>query len=350
MNQEQLYSSVLVKIGVERSNLLNKQKLEQLTDCKSLKEFVIELGQTIYEKHLMHLTQPYTTNIFERAFRENFIEVCIKIVRSSPDVASAFLKNYLLKFEHENIKTLLRAISIGLSYDEIKSKIYLPVETFLKRQNLILKAAMTIQVKLAVDALQTTVYGPSLIIGLKKYEETGSTKYFDILLDRMFYENLGKSMKDLPKSDRELAFFYVSRQTDCFNILTILRAKLLGYEPNWIRMTISRNFYNVHKQIIETMITAKNFEEAFNMVKKSYYKKFFIKSDIPQETISIAEKNFRRDIFEHIKKTEIGDPFNVESPIAFILKKEIEVYNLTAISLGIEYNWKKDDILQLLLF
>lgn len=350
MNQEQLYSSVLVKIGVERSNLLNKQKLERLTDCKSLKEFAVELEQTIYGKNITHLVQPYTANVFEKAFRENFIEVCIKIVRSSPDVASAFLKNYLLKFEHENIKTILRAISIGLPYDELKSKIYLPVETFLKRQKLILKAAMAIQVKLVVDALQNTVYGPSLITGLKKYEETGSTKYFDILLDRMFYEYLGKSMKDLPKSDRKLAFFYVSRQTDCFNIVTILRAKLLGYEPNWIRMTVSRNFYNVPKQTIEAMLTAKNFEAAFNIVKQSYYKKFFVKSDIPQETISIAEKNFRRNIFEHIKKTEIGDPFNVESPIAFIVKKEIEIYNLTAISLGIEYNWKKNDILRLLLF
>jgi vacuolar-type H+-ATPase subunit C/Vma6 len=32
------------------------------------------------------------------------------------------------------------------------------------------------------------------------------------------------------------------------------------------------------------------------------------------------------------------------------MKKEIEIYNLTAINLGIEYNWKKNDILRLLLF
>lgn len=350
MNEEQLYSSVLVKIGVERSHLLSKQKLERLTDCKTLAEFASELGQTVYGKKLAQMTTPYTTNDFERAFRENFIEVCIKIVQNSPDFVSGFLKTYLLKFEQENIKTVLRAVSVGLPPGEIRSKLYLPVETFLKRHELILKAVMAIQVKSVVDALQNTLYGPSLITGLQKYEETGSTKYFDVLLDRLFYEKLGKSFKDLPKNEQELASFYVSRENDRFNILTVLRAKLLGYKPHWIRMTISRNFYNVPEKTIEAMLMAEDFESAFNIVKQSYYKELFVKAETPEETLSAAEKAFRHDIFQHIKKTKIGDPFNIGSPIAFIVKKEIELRNLTAISLGIEYDKKKADILSWLLF
>jgi V/A-type H+-transporting ATPase subunit C len=350
LSEEQLYSSVLVKIGVERSHLLSEQKLERLTDCKTLTEFASELGQTVYGKKLTQMTPPYTPNDFERAFRENFIEVCIKIVHNSPDVVSAFLKTYLLKFEQENIKTILRAVSIGLPHDEIINKLYLPVEKFLKRQELILKAAMAIQVKLVIDVLQNTLYGDSLITGLQKYDETGSTKYFDVLLDKLFYEKLGKSLKDLPKNEQEFASFYVSMENDRFDILTILRAKLLGYDPHWIRMAISRNFYNVPEKTIEAMLMADDFESAFNVVKQSYYKELFVKAETPEETLSAAEKAFRRDIFQHVKKTKISDPFNIGSPIAFIVKKEIEVYNLTAISLGIEYGRKKSDVLGWLLF
>lgn len=350
MSQEQLYSNVLVKVGVERSHLLNKEKLERLTDCKTLEEFASELRETIYGEKLTKLMLPYKSRNFERLFRESLIEVGIKIVRSSPEIASSFLKTYLLKFEHENIKTILRAASIGLPSDEITSKIYLSVENFLKRQEIISKAAMAIHVKSVVDVLRSTIYGPSLISGLQKYEETGSTKCFDILLDRMFYEQLGETFKDLPKKEQEHVFFYVSRETDEFNTLTILRAKLLGYEPHWIRMAISRNSYNVPEQTIESMLMADDFESVFSIIKQSYYKKLFVKAEIPAETISAAEKAFRRDLFERAKKTKVGDPFNVGTPISFMVKKEIELYNLTAISLGIEYNWKKDDISRLLLF
>jgi len=349
LSQEQLYSNVLVKVGVERSHLLSKEKLERLTECKNLKEFASELRETIYGEKLAKVTLPYTSKIFEKAFRESLIEVNIKILRNSPETVSPFIKAYLLKFEHENIKTILRAASVGLSYDEITRKIYMPVEVFLKRQDIILKAAMAIHVKSVVDVLQTTLYGPLLIAGLQKYIETGSTKFFDILLDRFFYEHFGEKFKDLPKKEQEYALFYVSREIDRFNILTIFRAKILGYDPNWIRMAISRNFYNVPEQTIEALLMADDFGSAFKIIKQSYYKKLIVRAETPEETVSAAEKAFRMDLFEHAKRTIIGDPFNVGIPIAFLVQKEIELYNLTAISLGIEYNWKKDDISHLLL-
>jgi V/A-type H+-transporting ATPase subunit C len=349
LSQAKLYSNVLVKVGVERSHLLSKDKLKALTECKSLEEFASGLRETIYGEKLAKVTLPYTSKDFERVFRESLIEVNCKIAQNSPENVSPFLKAHLLKFEHENIKAILRAASVGLSYDEIISKIYMPVEEFLEKREIIANAAMGIHVKSVVDALRTTFYGPLLVTGLRKYEETGSTKFFDILLDRMFHENLGEAFKNLPKKEQKQAFFYVSMKTDSFNLSTILRAKILNYDPHWIRMATSRNFYNVPEQTIEALLMADDFESAFNIVKQSYYNKFFVKAEIPEETVSVAEKAFRKATLEHLKKTKIGDPFNIGTPIGFMVQKEVEAYNLTAISLGIEYGWKPDDILRLLL-
>jgi vacuolar-type H+-ATPase subunit C/Vma6 len=98
LSQEQLYSNVLVKIGVERSHLLSKEKLESLTNSNNLEEFASELRETIYGEKLARLKLPYTSRAFERVFREQLIEVVIKIVRSSPELVSEFLKTYLQKF------------------------------------------------------------------------------------------------------------------------------------------------------------------------------------------------------------------------------------------------------------
>jgi vacuolar-type H+-ATPase subunit C/Vma6 len=348
LSQEQLYSNVLVKVGVERSHLLSKEKLVRLTECKNLKEFVSELKETIYGEKLTKVTLPYTSKLLEKVFRESLIEVTIKILRNSPETVSPFIRAYLLKFEHENIKTILRAASVGLPHDEITRKIYMPVEVFLKRQDVILKAAIAIHVKSVIDVLKATPYGPLLVAGLQKYEETGSTKFFDILLDRFFYEQFGEKFTDLPKREQKHAFFYASREIDRFNILTIFRAKILGYDPNWTRMAISHNSYNVPEQTIEALLMADDFGSAFDVIEESYYKKLIVKAETPEETVSAAEKAFKMDLFEHAKRTIIGDPFNIGTPLALLIRKEIELANLTAISLGIEYNWKKDEISHLL--
>jgi len=348
LNRAKLYSNVLVKVGVERSYLLSENKLKTLTRCKNLEELASELKGTIYGEKLAKIASPYTSRKFERVFRENFTEVCCKMVQNSPENVSEFLKAYLLRFEHKNIKTILRAASVGLSYEEIMSRIYMSVEDFLKRRDILVKAAMATHVKSVVDALKDTVYGPLLSAGLRKYEETRSTKFFDLLLDRMFYEKLGEAFKNLPKKEQRDAFFYVSMETDGFNLLTILRAKILGYDSHWIRMAISRNFYNVPEQTIEALLMANGFETAFNIAKQSYYKKFFIKSGAPEETVSRAEESFRKAVLEHAKKTKIGDLFNVGTVLGFMVEKEVEAYNLIAISLGTEYGWKSDDILSVL--
>jgi vacuolar-type H+-ATPase subunit C/Vma6 len=335
-------------VAVERSRLLSEDKLKTLTRSKNLEEFASELKETNYGKKLAKVSLPNTAR-FERVFRENLVEVTCKMAQASPENVSQFLKMHLLKFEHENIKTILRATSFGLSHNEITSKIYMPVEEFLKRSDIITKAASSIDVKSVVETLKTTVYGPLLITELRRYEETGSTKFFDILLDRMFYENLGEELESLPKKERKHAFFYVSIETDSFNLSVILRAKILGYDPQWIRMAIAPKFYNIDGETIETLLMSNDFESAFNIVKQSDYSRFFVKADTSEEALSLAEKAFRRAILEHVKKTKVGDLFNVGVPLGLIVQKEIEAYNLTAISLGIGYCWKPDDILRLLI-
>jgi vacuolar-type H+-ATPase subunit C/Vma6 len=339
----------LVKVGVERSYLLGEGKLKALTQCKNLEDFASELGETIYGRKLAKVGLPNSAK-FERVFRQNLIETSCRIVQNSPEKVSSFLKMRLLKFEHENIKTILRAVSFGLSHDEIIGRIYMSVEDFLKKGDLIAKAAMSVDVYSAVEVLKTTVYGPLLAMGLRKYQETKSTKFFDILLGRMLYEKIGKVFRNLPKKEQKHSFFYVSMETDSFDLFTILRAKILNYDPYWIRLAITPKSYNIPEKTVEALLMSNDFESAFNIVKQSCYSRFFVKADTSEETVSEAEKAFRKALLAYAKKMKVGELFNVGVILGFMVQKEFEVYNLTATSLGIEYNWKSDDILRFLIF
>jgi len=349
LNKARLYSNVLVKIGAERNLLLSEEKMQSLTQCKNLDEFASELKETIYSEILTKVSQPYSARKFERALREKLIETICKIMLNSPEIVHDFLEVYLLKFEIENLKTILRAASIGLSFEEIRDRVYLQVEDFLKRREIFTKAMMAINVRSVVEVLRSTEYGPLLMAGLKRYEETGSIKPFEILLDKMFYQKLGDALSNLPKKEQRYALFYVSLENDGFNLCTILRAKNLGYDPHWIRMAISRYSFNVSEEVVENLVMADDFESALKIAMQTYYGKFFIHGETPEEIVSRAEKAFRESVFTYAKKTRVGDLSNVGVVLGFLIQKEVEVRNLTVISLGIEYGWKSDNILAMLL-
>lgn len=344
MSRAKLYSSVLVKVGIERSFLLSEEKLQALTRCKTLEDFASELKGTIYGERIISVSKPYSARKFERVFGEKFIETCCRIVQNSPKVTHEFLKTYLLRFEIQNLKAILRAVSLGLSFEEIENRIYMQVEDFLQRRDVITQAVRAINVRSVIEALKNTEYGPLLSAGLKKYEETGSLKPFEVLMDKMFYQKLGESFKKLPKKEQRHAFFYVSMENDCFNLCVILRAKNLGYDPHWVRMAISRESYRIPKEVIENLLMVDDFDSALRIVRQTYYKRFFENEGNPEDIISSAEKEFRKALLTFAKKTRVGEIFNIGAVLGLLIQKENEARNLTAISLGIEYGLNPEEI------
>ncbi len=62
-------------------------------------------------------------------------------------------------------------------------------------------------------------------MGLKNYEENGSTACFDVFVDKLFYEKLYESFDCLPKKEKHYAFFYASMENDGFTLLTTSERK-----------------------------------------------------------------------------------------------------------------------------
>ena len=179
-----------------------------------------------------------------------------------------------------------------------------------------------------IHALRGTEYFLPLNMGLKNYEENASTASFDVFVDKFFYEKLYDGYKSLSKKEQHYANFYASIENDGFALITLLRGKALNYEPNWLRLVIPQNYFNLNKSSMEALVTAIDFEAALKIVLDSYYAKFFVKAQNPEETIATAEKAFKKAVNQHAKSSAISETFNIGSPLAFMTQKETEVYNL----------------------
>ena len=114
---------------------------------------------------------------------------------------------YLLRFEVENIKTLIKATNAKLSLEQKIGRIYLPAEDYLKNRSVIEETAKAPDIKQIVKALKKTDYTPALNMGLQSYEEDGTTTCLDVLLDKTFYEKLHDSYESLPKKRSHMHIF-----------------------------------------------------------------------------------------------------------------------------------------------
>lgn len=349
MTQTELYSRVIVKIGAERGKLLSEAKLKTLSESKNLEELAAQLRDSSYQEQIAKVSLPLTSRKLERAFYENLIETYLKIVKNSPKKAKKYLDLYLLRFEVENIKTLIKATSAKLNPEQKIAKIYLSVENYLENRAVFEEASKALSIRQVVNVLNNTVYVSALNVGLRSYEETGSTMCFDVFVDKLFYEQLYDGYESLPKKEKPHAQFYARIENDGFILLTLLRGKALNYDANWLRLAVPQGNFSLHKETVEAIALAADFESALKIVLKGDYVEFFTRATNTEETIASTETAFLKAAFQRAKASIITEIFNIGSSLAFMTQKKVEVRNLTALSLGVEAAMKPEEIQRQLL-
>ncbi len=335
---------MLAKIGAQRSSLLSEAKLKTLADSKNLNDFAGQLRDTPYQEQIAKTALPLSGRKLERAFNENLIETYQKIIKYSPKTAKEYLRLYLLRFEVENVKVLVKATFAKESPEQKLAKLYPFVGCHIEKPVLLEDAAKATDLTHLVGVFKKTAYWCPLNTGLVSYNESGSTMCLDVFLDVFFFEHLHEVFERLPKKEKPHARFYAGTENDGFVLLSLLRGKNLNYDPNWLRLAVPQNYFKLTKKQVEAVLSAISFEAAYKIVLDTDYAKYFVKEDTPEDTLAKAEKVLRAAAIEHAKASTISNTFNIGTPLAYMTQKETEVYNLRALALGIDGDMKPDAI------
>jgi vacuolar-type H+-ATPase subunit C/Vma6 len=339
--QTKNYAQVLPKIGVERRGLLSDIEIKALSESKSLSDFIAQLRGSTYQEQISKLTLPFTPKKLEHAFNENLINTYLMLIKNLPKNVKPFFELYLERFQIEHIKMLIKATLAKLSSEEKISKIYLTVEDYFHNRTVIEEAAKASTISTVVQAFKKTNYYTSLNEGLKKYDETGTTIHFDLLLDRQYFDKHYTVYEKLPKKEQPYAKFYASMKVDGFSLFTILRGKTLGYDPDWLKVALPNNHFNINEHTYISLLYAIDYDTALKIITTTTeYKTYFTPTNTPEETIATAEKTFKNTITQHAKSRALIDIFNIGAPLSFITLKETNIHNLIVSALNIDAQTK----------
>ncbi len=343
-HQDGSIETLLPKISHAKSQLLSKETYKTLLDSNDLEEFISKLRDSSYGE--LKIEMKTTLYSIEYDLKEILIKLFKKLLRHAPKNYQAFFRTYLLKYEIENIKKMLRGVHANLSSEEILNSLHISIEDVFKRRKILEESLDALDLHSFVHNLSVLPYGEVIREAFLIFErERSSFFYFDLLLELFYLQQLWKAHLKLKGKNRAIIRKFIGFKIDCYNLETIFRAKRLQLnEALMFRMIFGDYSHYLNQEILDGLIRGQ-----FKI--ERLYKIFKLQKQAPvnfQDPESV-NKFYRREVADLIRFYYLNSDFDIGKPFAFIKNKELEVKNLRTISIGIQYQISTQEVMDKLI-
>lgn len=353
------YKRIMPEVMLSKLKLIEPKDMVDLAG-KSIDYINSTLANKIHKAEIFAIPDEKLSSIsIENALLENYILTCEEIIEHSPKDIGSLLSTIMMKFEADNIKTMLRAKIAKISYDEAYRYI-VPVGSLdaVRCQKILNDSG---NINDVVNFLSDLEYGVVLKKAFRKYEETGFLLPIEIALNKYVYKKIWRSTGKLRGLDKRIARNILRIEIDSINIKIILRCKEIGISKDHIQnyvIPISDVFGEQElekaikavdiKSSIESLLltvklaVARDYQYMLSDLLKNY--------DASQSILSLEIVLDRCLLKTSLKMLKEYTPFfNVGLILAFLNLKWFELRNLRAIVKGAENNIPSNKIKKLLI-
>ena len=265
---------------------------------------------------------------------KDMLKMMNEVISMMPEGVRQFGEAYMLKYDANIVKRILRAKYMNVP----KSRIYEIVYEGRTITKLIMNHMVEASnVEDSISALDATPFKDAI----KVWGETNNLYEVEMELDRVVIEKLKDAKINLDEDSREPVDKFLSIFIDIQNIKNVIRAKNAEIS-NSDRFLIDGG-YEISDWKLKSMAEARNIEEVLGQLEGTSYS--FIRDMKDPFEIEIA-------LDRHMLKAanDIGLIYSVSSGpvVMFLVAKEYEARNLKAIIKGFVENIPKDRIKSLL--
>jgi len=350
---DRTYTGSYGRLKVSFGDFLSNQFLTGLIS-RDLEGIEVALSETSYREDIEQLASLYKPpELLDFAVNRHLIKKNRLAQFSPPPNARPFLKAYFLKWDIENIKSIISSKTLG--YQAAESESFL-----IGFRNLplgILAGTMTQEdfrimislgsVDAVIDYLTRYGIGTYLLVHMEEYRKTKDVTSLYSAMDSYHFTSMLDSLK-FYNGDESNIRDYIRETIDSYNILSVLKATQLSVPLEQVsRFLFARG--NIPISVIEESMRMQSIEEA-----AAHFKQYY-------DLTSASEKYSRSGLLYHyeieMRSTIISKyatkmsalPVSLNSIFYFIIKAEVERENLRAIIAGKLYNLSDERIRELLI-
>jgi len=326
------YSFAQAKTKALKGRLLSAEDQRFLLKCKNLEDVLKYLSGTDYVKPLSHLPKgkPDAKLISSALYDELFRDYA-KLLKATPKKSASLLKALLLRYEAENLKTILRGIWAKISPADIRFLLYnlgrlsrLPVGRLMRFQ----------KIPEAIELLKKMIFYSPLIHALPQFRAQGKLFPLEIAIDITIFEHIVETLKSLTRHDRKRAKILIGGLVDFENLCWLVRFRhSYGLSPEEIINYILHGGKRLGISDLAALARKPDLTSFLKALPQPYGEVLKKAKDWP-EFQPLFERWFLIQLYKVFEK----DPFQISLQLSYLLIKEIEVKALeglvSALNLG----------------
>jgi len=336
------FAAINTKIKAMEGFWLKKSQYKELVECNNFREALVYLrdktkyGEVLKEYNVDELHRGQLEIILKRQYISNFT----KLSHYLRNDYRKLLKVIFTRFEVEDIKVIIRGKFIGKLKEDLEQRISHRCSMSTINYDELLEASNVAQV---VDKLKGTIYYNYIYNLVDSIEEDGLFR-IEMALDSVYFIQLKRFIKKLPKEDKEVVEKINGIQADLLNIQMIYRGIKYYKLPSEILFNYAvQDGCKLNKEDLKRLCYSKSVEDFFNRIKGTAYKDIFYASDfedhlLEKETLSFLQKMYTR------YKSEAK--MNISVMLTYLELSLIEYRNIVSIVENKRYSQHNDEIIK----
>jgi V/A-type H+-transporting ATPase subunit C len=327
------YASLSAKIRIMYSHLLGASELAAAMDAADLPALVEALGVTSYGKSLEEIGEREPTKEqVTLALKRRLAWAYESVIQTAPDQARRVLVQLYRHHELENLKAVLRGISIQVaggsgagSWDRVRRLLFpfggrttLPVE----------RLAEAGSVAAAVEILKGGPYYDVLAFALKRYSSEQSLFPLEVALDLHYWRRLWQETVNLQGLDQREAMRITGSLLDMNNVMWAIRYRVYHQlsEEELINYTLSAG-YRVRDQDIRSVAAGADIAALIERLYPSVEDAASLLEQ-PEQGLPWLEIELKRHVARQCEAAFVGDPFHVGLALALLVLQDFEVQDM----------------------
>jgi V/A-type H+-transporting ATPase subunit C len=336
------FAAINTKVKVLEGQLLSNYQYQQVLNSRNYKDALKYLKEnTAYANALKaYNVDDVHRGQLEIILKKDYIKKYNKLIHYFDGEYKKIIKTLFLKFEIEDIKTILRGKFIGKENEELYS--FLAYESSLSNLNYksLIDASNYTEV---INKLKDTIYYKH-IVHLVKYVQDEGLFRIEMALDFIYFIHLRKAIKKLDKENMEILKEIIGRQADLLNIQWIFRGKkYYKLAPEELLNYTIYDGYKLNKDILKQLCYTKSMNEFFVMVDTLPYGELFNKTKYREYLLEKEILSYLKAFYDKMKREH---RMNISVAIAYLELALQECRDIITLVENKRYNVENDEALK----
>ena len=339
---------IIAKIHGQKGALLSPRQLYSLTEFRTLSEIIGALSEGPYGKELSRLRAESSSIETERTILLGFSRTLRTLVSSSQGSERVFLRQFIRRFEANDLSALILSKALGKTWEEF----------LVTRQPITASKEARLHHVYSLDDLQSIIAlagdrelkARTQGFSMTSMDGSNSSLLRDIITgwgEERFYKYV---IRQLSGADKSLCSPIAGSSIDFSNLTLILRSKLIGTTNP--RDHLIHSSWKLDSRTVEQLLASQDVPQALDALSSHHYYGRILSGARQRfedsKSLSFLEIVFRKYQLKLSKRVFLGFPYSLATILAFLVFKENEAMNLSAVLTGLEASLQQGDVRSLL--